>query len=61
MEVDGRAFHAYSEAFERDRRRDQVLAAAGFVVIRVTWQQLVEAGLAVVARVAQALIARSQR
>jgi very-short-patch-repair endonuclease len=61
VEVDGRAFHAYSEAFERDRRRDQVLAAAGFAVIRVTWRQLVEAGLAVVARVAQALIARSQR
>lgn len=61
VEVDGRAFHAHPEAFERDRRRDQVLAAAGFVVIRVTWLQLVEAGLAVVARVAQALIARSQR
>ena len=61
VEVDGRAFHAHPEAFERDRRRDQVPAAAGFVVIRVTWLQLVEAGLAVVARVAQALIARSQR
>ena len=61
VEVDGRAFHVHPEAFERDRRRDQVLAAAGFVVIRVTWLQLVEAGLAVVARVAQALIARSQR
>ncbi|HWK17645.1 MAG TPA: DUF559 domain-containing protein, partial [Solirubrobacteraceae bacterium] len=61
VEVDGRAFHAHPEAFERDRRRDQVLVAAGFVVIRVTWLQLVEAGLAVVARVAQALIARSQR
>ncbi len=61
VEVDGRAFHGHPEAFERDRRRDQVLAAAGFVVIRVTWRQLVEAGLAVVARVAQALMARSQR
>ncbi len=61
VEVDGRAFHAHPEAFERDRRRDQVLAAAGFVVVRVTWRQLVESGLAVVARVAQALSARSQR
>jgi very-short-patch-repair endonuclease len=55
VEVDGHAFHGHRAAFERDRRRDQVLAAAGFRVIRITWLQLQREPLAVVARIAQAL------
>ena len=54
VEVDGYAFHSSAHAFEADRRRDGRLAAAGYVVIRVTWAQLKGEPLAVVARVAQA-------
>lgn len=42
VELDGFAFHGDREAFERDRRRDRVLQAAGWQVVRVTWQQLHE-------------------
>lgn len=55
VEVDGHAFHGHRTAFERDRRRDQVLAAAGYRVIRVTWRQLIEEPLAVAVRLGQAL------
>ncbi|MGZ4225171.1 MAG: endonuclease domain-containing protein [Solirubrobacteraceae bacterium] len=40
VEVDGYAYHRHRAAFERDRRRDQQLIAAGYRVIRVTWIQL---------------------
>lgn len=40
VEVDGYAFHSTREAFERDRRKDAELRAAGFRVHRVTWRQL---------------------
>lgn len=40
VELDGHAFHANRAAFDSDRERDRKLAAAGFVVIRVTWKQL---------------------
>ena len=40
VEVDGYAFHGDREAFERDRRRDQDLVAAGYRVLRTTWRQL---------------------
>jgi very-short-patch-repair endonuclease len=55
IEVDGYRFHSSRAAFERDRRRDADLSGAGFRVIRVTWRQLVEEPLAVVARIARAL------
>jgi very-short-patch-repair endonuclease len=54
-EVDGYRFHSSRSAFERDRRRDADLNAAGFRVIRITWRQLVEEPIAVVARLARAL------
>ena len=53
--MDGYRFHSSRSAFERDRRRDAELGAAGFRVIRVTWQQLVEEPIAVIARIARAL------
>jgi very-short-patch-repair endonuclease len=38
IECDGFAYHGRdARAFERDRRRDADLVAAGYVVIRVTW------------------------
>jgi hypothetical protein len=58
VEIDGYAHHADRDAFERDRRRDADLAAAGLTVIRVTWRQLEDEPEAVVARVALALGAR---
>jgi very-short-patch-repair endonuclease len=57
VEVDGHGFHGHRAAFERDRRRDQRLVAAGYRVIRVTWRQLVGEPLAVITRIAQALVA----
>jgi very-short-patch-repair endonuclease len=40
VELDGRAAHATPAAFEADRRRDRLLQAAGWRVIRLTWRQL---------------------
>ena len=40
VEVDGRAHHAHDDAFERDRRRDAALTAAGYRVMRATWRQV---------------------
>jgi very-short-patch-repair endonuclease len=55
VEVDGYGSHGHRAAFERDRRKDMALVAAGYRVIRVTWRQLTEEPLAVVAVVATAL------
>ena len=41
VEVDGFAYHSSRPAFERDRRRDARLKAAGFRVIRFTYLQIV--------------------
>ena len=43
-EADSHAFHASRRAFERDRLRDQMLAAAGYRVVRFTWRQIVDRG-----------------
>jgi very-short-patch-repair endonuclease len=40
VEADSRRVHGTVSAFEKDRRRDQVLTAAGWTVIRCTWRQL---------------------
>jgi hypothetical protein len=56
VEVDGLAFHGHRRAFETDRRRDQILVAAGYRVVRVTWRQLSHEPLAVMVRIAQALV-----
>jgi very-short-patch-repair endonuclease len=42
VELDGREAHETTYAFEQDRVRDRVLAAAGWHVIRITWRQLHE-------------------
>ena len=41
IETDGAAFHSTEEAFERDRARDNRLAALGFTVIRWSFDQIV--------------------
>jgi hypothetical protein len=40
VELDGRAYHDHDRPFERDRDRDASLLAAGFPVVRVTWDRL---------------------
>ena len=61
VEVDGYAFHSGRDSFERDRRRDQILLAAGITVLRVTWRQLTTEPLAVAASLAAALAERRGR
>ena len=41
VEVDGWRAHGSRTAFEHDRRRQNRLVAAGYIVLRVTWDQLV--------------------
>jgi very-short-patch-repair endonuclease len=41
VEVDGFAFHSTRQAFERDRRRDAALQAAGYRVLRFSYMQIV--------------------
>jgi predicted transcriptional regulator of viral defense system len=40
VEVDSLRHHGTRAAFERDRRRDQCLTAAGWRVVRFTWRQV---------------------
>lgn len=55
VEIDGFQYHSSRHAFERDRRRDQILTAAGYTVIRITWHQLTIQPYRVIAVIAQAL------
>jgi very-short-patch-repair endonuclease len=57
VEVDGFAFHGSRHAFERDRRRDADLVAAGYRVVRFTWRQIKHEPEAVIARLAVLLLA----
>lgn len=59
VETDGGQFHNHPRAFENDRRRDQILLAAGYRVMRITWRQLRDEPLAVVARLTMALAANA--
>jgi very-short-patch-repair endonuclease len=55
VEVDGYTYHSHRAAFERDRRRDQELIAAGYRVIRVTWLQLRDRPIETIAIIIKAL------
>lgn len=55
VEVDGFRFHSSRRAFERDRRRDADLQAAGFSVLRLTWRQVVNEAHRTIAQTARAL------
>lgn len=57
VEVDGYEFHSTRAAFERDRRRDGELQAAGYRVLRVTWRQLEDEPEALIAALARTLAA----
>jgi very-short-patch-repair endonuclease len=58
IEMDGFAFHNSAQDFHRDRRRDSVLAAAGILVMRVTWRHLTRERDATLVRIAQTLVLR---
>jgi very-short-patch-repair endonuclease len=58
VEVDGYAYHSTRRAFERDRRRDAELQAAGLQVSRVTWHQIADTPEALVANLAATLATR---
>jgi very-short-patch-repair endonuclease len=55
-EVDGYEFHSSLASFAADRRRDAELAAAGYRVLRFTWEDVTDGRLATVVRLAQALV-----
>jgi very-short-patch-repair endonuclease len=55
VETDGWRAHRTRGAFERDRRRDADLLAAGWSVVRVTWAQLTREPAWVAGRLRQAL------
>jgi very-short-patch-repair endonuclease len=55
VEVDTFGYHGTRSMFESDRRRDAVLEAAGWIVVRITRHQLDHEPYAVIARLAQAL------
>jgi very-short-patch-repair endonuclease len=57
VEIDGHAFHSSRGSFERDRRKQTDLVAAGLRVARVTWRQLTRDAIAVAVRLATALAA----
>jgi very-short-patch-repair endonuclease len=55
IEVDGFAAHSSRPVFQRDRTKQNQLVAAGFVVLRFTWADLVDRPEHVVATVRAAL------
>jgi len=42
LEVDGRRYHSDDPDFANDRRRDALLTAMGYVVLRFTWEQVLD-------------------
>jgi very-short-patch-repair endonuclease len=58
VEFDSVGFHGHRRAFETDRRRDAILVAHGYRVMRITWSQLTEQPYMVLANVASALATR---
>lgn len=55
IETDGEETHGTPVAFQEDRRRDQLLGAAGYRVARVTWRQAEDETAAVVERIRRML------
>ena len=51
VEVDSRAFHTDADAFQRDRTRQNDLVAAGWTVLRFTWEDIVDRPADVVRRI----------
>jgi very-short-patch-repair endonuclease len=60
IELDGFAFHGDRAAFERDRDRDVIAAADGWLVLRFTWRQVGEQPGEVIARIRAVLASRRE-
>jgi very-short-patch-repair endonuclease len=58
VETDGWRVHGRRRAFEDDRARDARLHAAGWIVLRFTWRQVIRETLLVTVRIAQVLALR---
>lgn len=61
IEVDGRAFHSDRQSFERDRERQNLLVTLGWVVLRFTWERIVNDPEGVLAEVARARASATRR
>jgi very-short-patch-repair endonuclease len=57
VELDGRAAHERTEAFEEDRRRDAALTAIGLRPVRFTWKRVTGEGREVTAELSAAFAA----
>lgn len=55
IEFDGQAFHIDADAFQRDRTRQNRLVAAGWTVLRFTWDDVVHRPHQVMAEITAAL------
>ena len=60
VEFDSFSAHGHRRAFHHDRRRNAELAAGGWSVLPITWTQLRDEPLAVVARISAALAVRAR-
>ncbi len=58
VEIDGWRYHGSRQAFERDRRKDAALQAAGYRVVRITWRRLTTEPHAVSAQLGALLTVR---
>jgi very-short-patch-repair endonuclease len=57
IEVDGYEFHSSLSAFNRDRARQNELVAAGWTVLRFTWDDIIHRPEVVVAAIRRVLVA----
>jgi very-short-patch-repair endonuclease len=57
--VDGRAFHTDARSFQNDRTRQNDLVAAGWTVLRFTWEDIVDRPADVVRRIREILAQRA--
>jgi very-short-patch-repair endonuclease len=55
IEADGRAYHSAGAAFQADRDRGNQLMAAGYRLLRFTWQDLIQREAEVIAQIRAAL------
>jgi len=60
VEIDGFQWHTTKAAFERDRRKQRALQSHGIEVSRITWQQISEEQLELVAHVTRRIVLRTQ-
>jgi hypothetical protein len=58
VELDGAATHDTTRAFHADRRRDTALAAAGYLVLRYTWERVTTEAEAVAAELREVMAQR---